>query len=105
MSGVCPKCGSREVAQEHRYTPDLFVSTAGRVGEAATANAGYYIEVKGYLRAERRSLLRAFRKAWPKSDLRLVVYRDYKVGKSTLTGWATKFLKVPVHVWDGKVPW
>lgn len=103
--GICSQCGSRAVAQEHRYTPDLFVDTTGRTGAASSANAGYYIEAKGYLRAERRSLLRAFRKEKPACDLRLVVQRDYKVGKSTLTGWATKFLKVPVHVWDGKIPW
>jgi hypothetical protein len=35
----------------------------------------------------------------------LVVQRDYKVGKSTLVGWAEKYLKVPVHVWNGGIPW
>lgn len=102
--GVCTECLSRAVAQEHRYTPDLYVDTSGRIGTEATGNAGYYLEAKGYLRSERRSLLRAFRKARPDCDLRLVVQSDYRVGKGSLTSWAEKYLKVKVHVWNGTLP-
>lgn len=100
--GECLQCHSGRVVQNHRYTPDLFVDTTG--GEREAGSAGYYIEAKGYLRAERRSLLRAFRKERQDVDIRLVVERDYKVGKSTLVGWATKYLKVPVIVWKGNLP-
>jgi hypothetical protein len=37
--------------------------------------------------------------------LRLVIQRDYPVGKGSLTEWATKYLKVPVCVWKGKLEW
>jgi hypothetical protein len=89
------------VVQEHIYTPDLF-NVPNVPG--ASDSSGYYIEAKGYLRAEGRSLLRSFRKSRPDIDLRLVVERDYKVGKGSLTSWASKYLKVPVHVWDGSLP-
>jgi hypothetical protein len=65
----------------------------------------YYIEAKGYIRAERRRLLRAFRNARQDIDLRLVVERDYKVtAKLTIVQWARKYLKCPAVVWDGKLP-
>lgn len=98
-SGRCRECGSSCVVTERSYTPDLYVVPRG-----GAASSGYYLEAKGYLRAQRRSLLRAFRKTGPACDLRLVVQRDYKVGKSTLVGWARKLLKVPVTVWDGDLP-
>jgi hypothetical protein len=98
--GKCTVCASHDVVTERTYTPDLFVVPAG----AASDDEGYFIEAKGYLRSERRALLRSFRKTGPRIDLRLVVQRDYKVGKSTLVGWATRLLKVPVHVWNGDLP-
>lgn len=111
--GLCTQCNSHEVVTERHYTPDLFVvpragQGAGRgdAGDPTAASRGYYIEAKGYLRADGRSLLRSLRKARPDIDLRILAQRDYKVGKSTFTGWVTKFLKIPVHVWttDGKLP-
>jgi hypothetical protein len=107
-NGRCRGCDSTDVVAERHYTPDLFVvpkrSRPGSGVEDPTRPGtwGYYLEAKGYLRAERRTLLRAFRKTGPSCDLRLVVQRDYPVGKSTLTGWANRLLKVPVTVWDGK---
>lgn len=101
-NGECLECNSERVVTNHWYTPDLFVTT-GPEGEPF-GQSGYYIEAKGYLRAERRSLLRSFRKARPDVDFRLVVERDYKVGKGTLISWADKYLKVPVIKWDGKLP-
>jgi hypothetical protein len=98
-SGRCRKCGSTCVVEERTYTPDLFIVPRG-----GPATAGYYLEAKGYLRSERRSLLRAFRKTGPACDLRLVVQRDYKIGKSTLVGWAERLLKVPVTIWTGDLP-
>lgn len=110
-NGRCRGCRSTDVVAERHYTPDLFVvprrPIAGiRLCEDPTRPGrwGYYLEAKGYLRAERRTLLRAFRKTGPDCDLRLVVQRDYPVGKSTLTGWASRLLKVPVAVWNGDIP-
>lgn len=102
--GACTVCGSDKVVTNRSYTPDLFVSS-GSATDADNAG-GYYIEAKGYLRGPQRSLLRSVRKERPDVDLRLVVQRDYKVGKSTLVGWATKYLKVKTHVWtkEGKLP-
>lgn len=106
---VCGECASNKVVKRRKYTPDLFVvqkvCSVGERGTAVRADCpGYYIEVKGYLRQDRRSLLRAVRKARPDLRLRLIVQRDYKVGKGTLVSWAQKFLKIPVHVWNGDIP-
>lgn len=98
-NGRCRRCSSDCVVTERTYTPDLFVVPRGE-----PQSAGYYLEAKGYLRAERRTLLRSFRKTGPACDLRLVVQRDYNVGKSTLVGWAIRLLKVPVTVWSGDLP-
>jgi hypothetical protein len=98
-NGRCTRCSSSCVVEDRSYTPDLFVVPRG-----SDAASGYYLEAKGYLRGERRTLLRAFRKTGPACDLRLVVQRDYKVGKSTLVGWGLRLLKVPTVVWDGDLP-
>lgn len=107
-NGRCTECGSGRVVTERHYTPDLFViprhSDAGQVDPKGDARRGYYLEVKGYLRADRRTLLRAFVKERPGCDLRLVVQRDYPVGKSTLVGWATRLLKMKASVWTGDLP-
>lgn len=117
VGGKCLQCGSGKVAQEHTFTADLFVGSiqgdgGNNGGDRGSGDrrdagkdvpAGYYIECKGYLRASRRSLLRSFRKAQPDIDLRLVIQRDYPVGKGSLTDWATKYLKVPVCVWKGSL--
>lgn len=97
-SGICTDCGSANVAQQRTYTPDMLVTpkSGGKL---------YYIEAKGYLRSERRSLLRAFRQGRPEIDLRLVVQRDHKITKTmTIVEWANRYLKVPIHVWDGDIP-
>ena len=98
-SGRCQTCSSTDVVTERTYTPDLFVVPHNRDPED-----GYYVEAKGYLRSERRTLLRSFRKTRPTTRLRMVVMRDYPVGKGTLTEWVTKYLKIPVHIWNGKLP-
>ncbi len=108
-NGRCRGCQSTDVVTERHYTPDLFVvpkqTSPGLTADPLDPSRhGYYLEAKGYLRAERRTLLRAFRKTGPRCDLRLVVQRDYTVGKSTLVGWATRLMKVPAVVWTGDLP-
>lgn len=96
--GVCHACGSPNVGQERAYTPDLLVTPQH-------GGAGFYVDVKGYIRKERRSLLRAFVLERPDVPLRLIVQRDYPVSaKASLVEWAGKYLKIPVHVWNGDIP-
>jgi hypothetical protein len=103
-NGTCAICGSCEVASRHRYTPDLHVGAEDDRERSSVQTASHYEEVKGYLRADQRSLLRALRKAKPDVDLRAVVQRDYKVGKGTVCQWFRKYLKMPCVVWNGEVP-
>lgn len=98
-SAVCTVCGSDRVAKNRSYTPDLFVSTKD-VGGVSRDPSGYYVEAKGYLRKDRRALLRYFRKAQPNVDLRLVVQADNRATKQLrVVEWAQKYLKIPVAVW------
>lgn len=101
QGGKCLQCNSGRVVHERNYTPDLFIlpKMSGDSDEPV-----YYIEAKGYLRAPQRALLRYFRAQRPDIDLRLIIQRDYKVGKSSLVGWATKYLKAKVHIWNGDIP-
>lgn len=104
-NGACTKCDSCEVVSRHRYTPDLYAGSKDDRQRSGLQAPGYYVEAKGYLRAEQRSLLRALRKARPDVDLRLIVQRDYKVtSKLTITEWARKYLRVRAVVWTGRVP-
>lgn len=102
----CDDCGSAKVIQTRTYTPDFRVYSQASVSRSgAEVRSVYYIEAKGYLRAERRRLLRAFRNARPDIDLRMVVERDYKVtSKLTIVQWARRYLKLPCVVWTGKLP-
>lgn len=111
-NGVCNACGAVSVDSVHSYTADFFVFAGPKAeggqsaaADAAVASAGHYLEVKGYLRADRRSLLRALRKARPDVDLRLIAQRDYRVTKTaTLTQWARRYLRCPAILWNGGVP-
>lgn len=102
--GICTECCSRDVAQERVYTFDLFVDTSNGLERKQDERSGYSLETKGYLRQDRRGLLRHFRKARPDVDLRFIVQRDYPVGKGTITSWITKYLHAPVIVWNGSLP-
>lgn len=100
-NGLCADCGSREVVSEHTYTPDLLVRGPSEDGNGdVVQQAPYFIEAKGYLRSDRRALLRSLRKAHPSVDLRVVVQRDYRAtAKRTITEWVIKYLKCPVAIW------
>lgn len=100
--GRCSKCGSSEVVTDRSYTPDLCVYPDGAGGEAI--DRCYFIEAKGYLRADRRRLLRSFAKTGPPIDLRLLFEADIKVGKGRITDWCRSYLKKPCAVWNGKLP-
>lgn len=102
--GICLQCSSRDVAQERIYTPDLFVDTSDGLERQQNEPSGYYIESKGFVSQQRRSLLRAFRKARPDVDLRLVFQRNYRVGKGTVVEWAERYLKAKAIVWTGTLP-
>lgn len=100
-SATCDSCGATAVSKSRRYTPDLFYHT----GLPDNKEEGYYIEVKGYIRAEQRSLIRAFAKARKDVDLRYIYQRDFPVSRtSTVSSWHSKCVKRPYVIWDGKVP-
>lgn len=88
--------------QDRIYTPDLFV-----IPEGGRERDGYYIEAKGYFRAEKRKLFRCMRNDRPDIDLRVILEANHWVtkGKSKLTDYFARYLKTtPVHVWDGGIP-
>jgi hypothetical protein len=100
-SGVCGSCGSSSVVQQRTYTPDFHITPDG----PGRDGRGFYLETKGYFPGEQRNLLRAFLKTGPKVDLRLVLERDGRATRSlTQVEYAVKYLKIPVHVWDGVLP-
>jgi hypothetical protein len=101
---TCNACQSTEVSKRRQYTPDLCAPDAHHGDDRSYSHSGFYIEIKGYLRAEQRSLLRAFCKARPDIDLRFILQRDFKVGTGTAVSWITKYLKRPVTVWRGRLP-
>lgn len=101
---VCHSCASRDVVQQRVYTPDLYVVPASAGSDAR----GYYIEVKGHLRADRRNLLRSVVKAYPDLDLRFVfapgaAHRS-ATSRLNLGEYVTKYLKAEWHEWDGCLP-
>jgi hypothetical protein len=100
----CDACKSTEVSKRRTYTPDLYSPDAYGRDDRVYSHAGFYIEIKGYLRADQRALLRAFCKARPDIDLRIVFQRDFKVGSGTATSWVSKYLKRPCCIWKGRLP-
>lgn len=99
--GRCGLCGSGDIVQQRVYTPDFRVTGHGSGGD----ERGFYLETKGYFPGPQRNLLRAFLKTGPKIDLRLVLERDGRATSSlTQLEYATKYLKIPVHIWDNTLP-
>lgn len=100
-SGRCGSCGSDNIVQQRTYTPDFYIT-----GLSTGRNTrGFYIETKGHFPGPQRNLLRSFLKTGPKIDLRIVLERDGKAtGSVTLLEYCVKYLKIPVHVWDGTLP-
>jgi len=99
---TCLHCGSSECVTFRTYTPDFYVHNKA---SADSERGGYYIEAKGYLRPQRRRLLRDFRKARQSIDLRLLFEKDYPATSSmSIVEWARRYLKCPVSVWNGKLP-
>ena len=95
---TCNSCGETKVSKHRTYTPDLFQNGA----DAGRQPGSYFIEIKGYLRAAQRSLLRAFCKARPDIDLRIIYQRDFPINKKlSVTQWTAKYLKIPYAVWKG----
>lgn len=67
--------------------------------------AGYYIDVKGYMRANKRSLLRSFCKARPDIALRILLQRDYPLSKTaTIAQWLNKTVRIPYTIFTGRYP-
>lgn len=99
--GRCVQCHSGEVVQERTFTPDICVSY--RDDEGATRT--YYIEVKGYFPAAKRSLLRGFRKTGQNIDLCVVAQANHWVskGRTRLSDYFERYLKdVPFIYLNGE---
>jgi hypothetical protein len=102
-NGRCLECGSNSVVQDRTYTPDLFVSTP----REESPLSGYYIEAKGYFRADKRQLFRCLVASNKNYAIRVILERDGWVtkGKTKYTDYFARYLKkTPVHVWDGDIP-
>ena len=99
-NGWCANCQhGGHVVQNRVYTPDLLV-----VAKIFPEKV-YYLETKGYFPAAKRNLFRQARLSNPQADVRLVVSSNHWVtkGKTRLTDWAKRY-KIPIAVWDGKLP-
>ncbi len=95
-SCFCKECGGEEIYSRHFYTPDFYL---------LIGNELVFIEAKGYMRAQRRSLMRAFCASRNDVKLLFIAQRDYKVTKKlTLTEWACKFLKCESFVFSPPKP-
>lgn len=109
--GRCAVCGSSDVYTARSYTADLLLDTAllskehsdkdHKAGEPARSHC----DAKGYLRANKRSLLRSLHKARPDLDLRLILQRDYRISKTaTISSWCNRVAKIPYAIWTGSFP-
>ena len=100
----CLECGSSKCSQTRTYTPDLHIlRPRGRGGESR----GYYIEVKGYFREEKRRLFRCLRNDRKDIDLRCIFASNHwvKKGKTRLSDYFSRYVKnTPYHFWDGDIP-
>ena len=98
----CLECGSSECAQNRKYTPDLYITTSTPDGAS-----GYYVEVKGYFRNEKRKLFRCLRASRPDIDLRIIFGSNHWVtkGKTRLPNYFDSYIKnIPYHIWNGDIP-
>jgi len=99
--GECLGCGHKEIVQRRTFTPDLYIRRKAR----GVDERGYYLEVKGRFTGPQRNLIRSFLKTGPGIDLRMLLERDRDAtGKLTMLEYVTKYLKIPVHVWDHQLP-
>ena len=99
----CVECGSVDCVQERTYTPDLYI----RPEASEDDSSGYYIEVKGYFREEKRRLFRCLRASRSDVDLRVIFATDHWVrkGKTRLSDYFDRYVKnTPYHFWDGGIP-
>lgn len=99
----CLDCGSSRCSQTRTYTPDLHITTEGGGGHSH----GYYIEVKGYFREEKRRLFRCLRQSRKDIDIRCVFASDHwvKKGKTRLSDYFSKYVKnTPFCFWNGDIP-
>ena len=99
----CLECGSHRCAQDRTYTPDLYLRP-----KAGSHNGdGYYIEVKGYFRNEKRRLFRCLRNSRPDIDLRCIFASNHWVtrGKTRLSDYFDRYIKsTPYVFWKGVLP-
>jgi hypothetical protein len=99
----CLDCGSSRCSQARTYTPDLHITPQGKGSDST----GYYIEVKGYFRDEKRRLFRCLRQSRQDVDIRCIFASDHWVrkGKTRLSDYFTRYIKnTPFFFWEGELP-
>lgn len=97
----CMACGSKQCVQDRTYTPDLFL-----IPEGQEDGSGYYIEVKGYFRREKRALFRSLRNSRQDLDIRIIYQTDFKATKKMkISEYTRRYIKdTKFHIWDGDIP-
>ncbi len=95
--GRCLDCGSGKVVQQRTYTPDIYVIQS-------QTHKRTYIETKGYFPADKRTLLRNFRKTGPSIDLIIILQRNGRATPTrSLAEWVGSYIEnTPTFVWDPK---
>lgn len=108
--GSCRSCGGADTGTLRSYTADILYDTdllpaRSESEKSKGERSRYYVDAKGYLRANKRSLLRSLVKARKDIDLRFILQRDFKVSPtSNASAWIRRYLKAPYAIWDGKWP-
>lgn len=103
-TGRCAQCGSGQVVQERTYTPDVHISADSPV---TCFEGDGYVEAKGFFPADKRGLLRHFRKTGPSINLCVIANADHWVtkGRSRLSDYFKRYFKdVEFMIWRGSNP-
>lgn len=107
LNAACGACGSDAVGKRRSYTADFLHDPERKESQRETDDGRFLVELKGYLRADERGLLRALCKARPDLRLVFIFQRDFTVSRRSglkATDWVEKYLKKPAIVWKGKIP-
>ena len=98
-SGRCTECGSSQCVQDRTYQPDLYIWTTDE-------DNGFFVEVKGFMRAARRSQIAALLRQSPTLDLRFVIGSSKTRATKKLLMWEyiEKYYKRPWIEWSGQLP-
>lgn len=98
-SAECADCGSENVVQNRKYTPDFKITRSNK--------SVLYIEAKGFFKSEDRSKMRSVLKSNPTADIRMLFMRNGKIAGSELrySEWCEKY-GIQYHIgWEVPESW